>query len=143
MIDETGHKPKCAAIRFRWGPESGQGLIELGILVPVLVFILVGVVDFGRILMVRHVVTNAAREGARVASVDQKSSKAYDTVRTYLQNGGLNAGQAAITINGANATSGQMTDVTVTYPVTSLILQMVHASSNTITLRSASSLPHE
>jgi len=145
MMDETRHEPiqRGGSFRSQWRAESGQGLVELGILVPVLVVILVGVVDFGRILMVRHVITNAAREGARIAIVDQSSSRAYDTVRSYLQGGGLSTGQATITINGANATTGEMTDVTVTYQVTSLALRMVHASSSTITLRSVSSMPHE
>lgn len=44
--------------------ESGQGLVELALLTPMLVLILLGAVDFGRVFSASIQVTNAAREGA-------------------------------------------------------------------------------
>jgi Flp pilus assembly protein TadG len=147
MMKATKHRltgPLDSSIRPQRRADSGQSLVELGILVPVFVVILVGVLDFGRILMVRHIITNAAREGARVASVaDQYSSSPLETTRSYLERGGLSLSQATITITGANAPSGQPTTVTVSYQVTSLALQVVHASSSAITLSTTSSMLRE
>lgn len=44
--------------------ESGQGLVELALLTPLLLLILLGAVDFGRVFSASMQVTNAAREGA-------------------------------------------------------------------------------
>lgn len=45
--------------------EKGQGLVELAILIPVLVIIIIGALDLGRIFFGVITVTNVSREGAR------------------------------------------------------------------------------
>jgi hypothetical protein len=45
----------------------GQAMTEFALLAPLLFFVLLGIVDFGKALFVRNELTNAAREGARVA----------------------------------------------------------------------------
>lgn len=49
----------------------GQALVELAIVLPVLLVIMLGVVDFGRLVFAYDEVSNAAREGGRTAIVDQ------------------------------------------------------------------------
>ncbi|MDE3088426.1 MAG: pilus assembly protein [Chloroflexota bacterium] len=49
----------------RAGALAGQGFVELAILLPVLLVILIGVLDLGRLLGAYVTLTNAAREGAR------------------------------------------------------------------------------
>lgn len=49
--------------------ERGQSLIELVLLLPVLVLVLVGTIDFGRAFTAYITVTNAAREGARYGAM--------------------------------------------------------------------------
>jgi hypothetical protein len=46
-------------------PQSGQGLVELALVIPVLVIIVVGALDLGRVFFSVITVTNVAREGAR------------------------------------------------------------------------------
>ncbi|MBI3951414.1 MAG: pilus assembly protein [Acidobacteria bacterium] len=147
MMNMTRHKPtslRSELTKPQRKAEFGQALVELGILVPVIVFLLVGVVDFGRILMVRHVITNAAREGVRVAIISDQStsSEATETVQSYLSRGGLDPAQATISVSGTTAEAGQPSVVAVTYQVTSLALKMIHASS-TITMDATSTMPHE
>ena len=48
--------------------ERGANLVEFAIVVPLLLLILAGVVDFGYAFHDYIIITNAAREGARVAS---------------------------------------------------------------------------
>jgi Flp pilus assembly protein TadG len=52
----------------------GQSLVEFALILPVLLLILMGVFDFGRAIYAFNAVSNAAREGARTAIVDQSVS---------------------------------------------------------------------
>jgi len=49
--------------------ERGQSLVEAAIVVPLLLLLLAGVVELGRAFYTYIVITNAAREGARYASL--------------------------------------------------------------------------
>jgi Flp pilus assembly protein TadG len=50
--------------------ESGSQLIEFMIVFPILMLLIAGILDFGMLLRNYEVITNAAREGARVAILD-------------------------------------------------------------------------
>ena len=50
----------------RLGDQRGAELIEMAIVTPILLMILAGIFDFGFLFRGWEVVTNAAREGARV-----------------------------------------------------------------------------
>jgi Flp pilus assembly protein TadG len=52
------HRFKC---------ERGAELIEFALVLPLLLFVFMGIVDFGLMFQRFEVVTNAAREGARIA----------------------------------------------------------------------------
>jgi len=43
---------------------QGQSLIEMAVLLPLLLVLIIGAIEFGRLFFTRVVVTNAAREGA-------------------------------------------------------------------------------
>jgi len=47
----------------------GQALAEMGIVVVLLVTMLLGIIEFGRMLMLTNMVVHAARDGARIAAV--------------------------------------------------------------------------
>ena len=72
--------------------ERGQAIVELALTLPLLMLILLGVFDFGLLFQQYEVVTNAAREGARLAvltseySTDEARQRAID----YLRAGGVN-----------------------------------------------------
>jgi Flp pilus assembly protein TadG len=65
-------------------------MIEFILVLPLLLTILLGAVDWGFYFMVRETVINATREGARVGSVAVDStaalSDATSAVETYLRN---------------------------------------------------------
>jgi hypothetical protein len=67
---------RAASVRRRWfqrrrvlGSESGQALIELAFILPVMLVFLLVLVDFGLALDRREVIQHAAREGARYGAV--------------------------------------------------------------------------
>ena len=45
--------------------ERGAVAVEMAIILPLLLLVVGGIVDFGRLLFTQNIVTNAAREGAR------------------------------------------------------------------------------
>ena len=61
--------------RHRQGT-SGQALVEFAIVVPVLLLIALGIVDFGRVFHTYVALANAAREGARFCALYPGASNA-------------------------------------------------------------------
>lgn len=55
----------------RFGNRRGQTLVEFALVLPILVLILFGIFDFGRAVYAYNTIGNAARQGARVAAVNQ------------------------------------------------------------------------
>jgi Flp pilus assembly protein TadG len=86
--------------------ERGAELIEFALVLPLLLFIIMGLVDFGFMFQRFEVVTNAAREGARMAVLPSYVNADVEArVRAYMTTGGV----AATTSNSTVAT----TDVTI------------------------------
>jgi Flp pilus assembly protein TadG len=56
----------------------GQSLVEFALILPIFVLVLVGVFDLGRAVFAFNTISQAAREGARLAIVDQTISHIQD-----------------------------------------------------------------
>jgi hypothetical protein len=67
-------------LRSRRARSSGQGLAELALALPVLLLLLMGVFDMGRAIIMHTSLTNGAREGARLAAVNQDKATVIDRV---------------------------------------------------------------
>jgi Flp pilus assembly protein TadG len=106
----------------RAADDRGAELIELAIVFPILLLLVAGMVDFGFLFQRYEVVTNAAREGARLGSLpgyDQADVVAR--VQSYLQSSGLS--ETAVTtldtvtpLALASGPSIPVARVVVTYP---------------------------
>src|SRR4029450_13281952 len=91
--------------------ERGAALLEAALTIPMLLLVAVGIFEFGRAYQAWQVLTNAAREGARIAVLPDPTPGLVETrVLEYMQAGQLpdaNADQIdvnrseSITINGA------------------------------------------
>src|SRR6186997_1081490 len=55
----------------RRGTRRGQALVEFALVIPLFVLFLVAIFDLGRAVFAYNTLTNAAREGARTAIVNQ------------------------------------------------------------------------
>jgi Flp pilus assembly protein TadG len=64
-----------ARLARRLSRERGAELIEMAIVTPILMMILAGIFDFGMMFRSWEVVTNAAREGARIGILGSYSSE--------------------------------------------------------------------
>jgi Flp pilus assembly protein TadG len=49
--------------------QRGQAIAEMGLVILLFVVLTLGIVDFGRMLMVLNVITHATRDGARIAAL--------------------------------------------------------------------------
>lgn len=54
--------------------EGGQSLVEFALVFPLFLLIIFGIVDAGRLIYTYNTVSSAARDGARVAIVNQSTS---------------------------------------------------------------------
>jgi Flp pilus assembly protein TadG len=121
--------------------ERGTALLEAAITIPILLLIAVGIFEFGRAYQTWQVLTNAAREGARIAVLPNPPEGAAEArVRQYMEDGALpNFGSATVDIvgttmvvNGANVSASQ---VTIGYPFQFIVLgpvaKLVNPSSTT------------
>src|SRR5262245_12194347 len=74
------------AKRTREG-ERGQALVEFALILPVILLVMVGMLEFARAWNLHQVMTDAAREGARRAAIaDTKSSnpQTQDSVKAAM-----------------------------------------------------------
>jgi Flp pilus assembly protein TadG len=77
--------------RVHAGDDRGSELLELAIVLPILLLVCAAIMDFGLMFQRYEVVTNAAREGARLASLPGGYTTAdiQGRVNDYLVSGGL------------------------------------------------------
>lgn len=62
------HKDIISWICRRWSERDGNAAVELALVAPFLLVVLMGIVDFGRVLYFRQVLTTAARESSRASA---------------------------------------------------------------------------
>lgn len=55
----------------RSGGGSGQSLVEFALVLPIILLVIVGFFEIGRAVFAYNTIANAARQGARVATVNQ------------------------------------------------------------------------
>ena len=99
--------------------QSGQAMAELGIVIVMLVFIMMGILEFGRMLMLLNMVTSATHDGARFAATAQRAAGGCNfasvaniksVVTTQLQNVGLTSG---VNVNVSRGAAGGFNTVSV------------------------------
>ena len=118
--------------RSHLGSERGQALLETAFVLPIILLVSIGIFEFGRAYQTVQVLTNAAREGARVAVLPNATQEdVKDRVTTYLKNGQIGSinsviidvdQAASISIGTENATAST---VTVHYPFEFMVIQNV------------------
>lgn len=98
--------------------ERGQALVEMALVLPVLVLLIFGIIEFGRVFNAYLIITNAAREGARAGIVGATDLKILQTVEGSATT--LDTLQLTVTITPSSAyrVRGSSLTVDVDYPVT-------------------------
>jgi Flp pilus assembly protein TadG len=87
----------------------GQALVEFALVIPLLLLLMVGIMEFSRAWMTQNILTGAAREGARAAAVGGNGVAAANQVLTSA-----NINTASVNVAPSGSQYGPVT-VTVTY----------------------------
>jgi Flp pilus assembly protein TadG len=64
--------------------DEGAAAVEMALVLPLLLFVLFGVIDFGRMLNSQITLTEAAREGARATALGQDANARVQAATTNL-----------------------------------------------------------
>jgi Flp pilus assembly protein TadG len=137
--------------------ERGNALIETAITMPILLLLMIGIFEIGRAYETWQVLSNAAREGARMSvTPDNNTATTTARVRQYMADGQLNkSAQAVVDVNtgGSMVVNGVtigVSKVTVDYPFEFIMLQpvarLVVPNTNTgqaITMRATALMRNE
>ena len=119
--------------------EDGAALVETAFVLPIMLLVSVGIFEFGRAYQTWQVITNATREGARVAVLpDYSDDSVKARVRTYLKDGGLPAAivddtaktnvditATTIPVDVGGTVTASAARVVVEYPFEFMVLQPV------------------
>jgi Flp pilus assembly protein TadG len=112
--------------------ERGTALMETALTLPILLLVSVSIFEFGRAYQTWQVLTNAAREGARVAILPGSTTADVQArVNQYMAAGQIGipqgtkvaVGPATVSLGGTGTASG--TKVTVSYPFQFIVLNPV------------------
>ena len=109
--------------------QRGAALLETAITLPLVLLVSVSIFEFGRAYQTWQVLTNAAREGARIGVIaGTTDAQVTSAVRNYMSTGGLpqaNAAPVAVNRNVAFSASSTATSVTINYPFNFVVLNPV------------------
>jgi Flp pilus assembly protein TadG len=74
--------------------------VEFAVVAPVFFLLVFGMIEYGRMVMVQQVITNASREGARAGVLDgATASSVTTTVNNYLTSGSISGATVTVTPN--------------------------------------------
>lgn len=91
-------------LRRRWKSESGAELVEFALTFPILLLVVLGIIEFGLMFREYEIITNAAREGARIRVLSAyDADDATARVEQYLDAAGLDSDLADTTVGDPEA----------------------------------------
>ena len=100
--------------------ERGASAVEFGLIIPILLILVLGIVEFGHAFQVQGTLSAAAREGVRVMALQNDPAAARTAVRNAAPSLNPAVTNAQITITPASCPTGATSTtvrVTVTYPM--------------------------
>jgi Flp pilus assembly protein TadG len=126
--------------------ESGASAVEFALLLPVLMMVLFGIIEFGFALYRQAVLTNASREGARLGIVQSipaiTTAQINAAIDNYLTPAGISPANVSRTIVAGGVT-GTPVSVTLTLPYSFVVLPGLTSVAPTINLSAYTVMRHE
>jgi Flp pilus assembly protein TadG len=97
--------------------ERGAAAIEFALILPILVILVFGVIEFGRVFNAQISITNAAREGARSMAIHNNAVNAKVAARDAAPALSPLLSLASVDVSPATCVSGSSVTVTTHYTV--------------------------
>jgi Flp pilus assembly protein TadG len=96
----------------------GTSTVEFAVVAPLFFLLVLGIVEFGRMVMVQQIITNSSREGARLAVLDgTTTSEVLAAVEGYLTSASISGATVTVTPDPpTEAGFGEPVTVTVAIP---------------------------
>jgi Flp pilus assembly protein TadG len=105
--------------------ECGAAAVEFALLLPILLMILVGIMEFGLIMFTQEVLTNASREGARAGIIQATPKPTTGAIQgvvvNYAQNARVALTPGDVAVVGAGGVFPNPLTVTVAYTYNFLV----------------------
>ncbi|RDV84065.1 TadE/TadG family type IV pilus assembly protein [Ammonifex thiophilus] len=120
--------------------EKGQAAVELALTLPLLLLILFTLVEFGRVFFAYLVITNAAREGARLAAVGGSDVAIVNRVKDAAAGLEQSKLQVEVSPPASDRVSGATAVVKVSYPINLFLPLPQGILSNPVVLKAQVSM---
>ena len=101
------------ALRRRVASETGAAMVEMAIVLPLLMVLVFGIIEYGRLYNAQITLTHAAREGVRDWAIHQDEGQARNTARQAISNTML---PGPLIAEPSPCVPGNPTTMTLTYP---------------------------
>jgi Flp pilus assembly protein TadG len=133
---------ESAAARHRSRvPDRGAAAVEFALLLPVVLLIIFGIIDFGRMLNAQITLTEAAREGARAAALVKPGGEAAGIARAQQAAASAVGTIVPVVVDCSLATTvTATTDITYTFKFVTP-LGLLIGSGGTVTLKGHGEMP--
>ncbi|NLP50797.1 TadE family protein [Bacillus sp. RO1] len=115
--------------------QKGQSLVEFALIVPLILLLLFGMFDIGRVLFSAVALEHAAREGARVASVGKTNAEVIASINNATT--GLDTSLVSVSISTEARNSGENIEIYLSYPV-NMINPLLRSFQHSFTISSKS-----
>lgn len=132
--------------RLRFSSPRGQELVEYALILPLLLALLFGIIEFGIAVFTYNTVANVAREVARYAAVNRDVSAVDDFIENDVErwSRGLNPDNITVTwtLSGGQEQFRRTVQVEVTYThqfVTAPVIAALGGNPN-LTMRTAATM---
>lgn len=143
---ETEHAMRAISkITASWKNTRGQALVEFALILPLLLLLMFGIIEFGRAFFQKNITINAAREGARFAAVQTTWNVA--AIQTYAKNTiTLPSAQSSANVTVDPQTrpaSGGSTTVTVTTKFKTVVPKLLIPLENYTSISASATMRYE
>jgi Flp pilus assembly protein TadG len=114
MIMPSGSRKRSA--------RRGAAVVEFALIAPLFFTMILGIIEFGRMMMVQQILVNAAREGARSAVLPGETDAQVTTVVSNYMSGVQISGysESCSPTLSSNPASGTALKVTVSVPASTV-----------------------
>lgn len=96
-------------------PERGAAAVEFAILLPLLLMLVLGTIEFGRMYNAQITLTNAARDGVRVMAIGNDPAAARAAAKNAAASVSTSISSSDITLSSETCSTGNQVTLTINY----------------------------
>lgn len=100
--------------------ERGAAAVEFALLVPILIMLVFGIMEFGRAYNVQLSLTNAAREGVRIMAINNSQPAARTAARQAATHLNPPLADGNIAFSATSCSVGSQMTVTISYNLSTM-----------------------